>query len=89
MVSILREPQAGVALEHASERLRKDKTVVLAAVSRTSLNVSILQFSCVVLQLHVFCNARTATKVVIIIRSAVTRVLCAMQAKSFEVTLNS
>lgn len=34
VVSILREPKAGVALEFASERLRKDKTVVLTAVSK-------------------------------------------------------
>jgi hypothetical protein len=32
LVSMLREAKAGVALEHASERLRNDKAVVLAAV---------------------------------------------------------
>jgi len=38
VVSILREPKAGVALEFASERLRKDKTVVLTAVSKPEPN---------------------------------------------------
>jgi hypothetical protein len=32
LVSMLREAKAGVALEYASERLRNDKAVVLAAV---------------------------------------------------------